>query len=222
MRSLRSNSCLALALLCVCAAPTRALAGVPSPLNTTIPLNIVVCPQADIPFTMVVRDAANNPVVGSFVELNFSTCSVPAAYPNDVPVRFCPSDPGPGITPIGPGHVAALTNAAGVVTFFLRAGGVCVGSAVEIRADGVSLGQRGAASPDQNGSLSVFSNPDALELVAKESVALYDVTADLDSDGDTNTDAGDIAVYDAHAGHTCDARTPTRDASWGRLKTIYR
>jgi len=185
---------LALAL----AAPVSA--AVPSAANSTVPLCLQMCPLGDLNYTVVVRDIANNPVGGSTVVLDFSSC--PA-------VHLCPP-PNPTTTQV--------TNALGVATFAVRGGGGCTGL-VRVFADGILIspaaGGVSVASPDQDGSLFVNGADQALLLTKGSS----DATADLNCDG--THDAADGNVITTHMGHFCDGVVPVAPSSWGQLKLHY-
>lgn len=189
-----------------------AQAGVPSGSQSQVDSQLLLCPYDAIPFNVTVRDAASNPVAGATVQMSFASCATDPAYPGTTPTHLCPSGSGP---------LTLVSGADGRVQFLLKAGGVCPGSQAQIRADGVLLALRTVASPDQDGNLVVLGQDSAI-LVAKEMSGVYDATADLDGDGDTNNDAGDYAVYDAHAGHGCDSITPAAPHSWGSVKILYR
>ena len=60
------------------AGPPPAAAGVPSAANSELPSCLVLCPFGDLPFSVVVRDLANNPIINGPVVLDFSAC--PGAY----------------------------------------------------------------------------------------------------------------------------------------------
>lgn len=197
----------ALALACVLGAAT-ASAGVPSPSESTVDPCFVSCPFGDVAFSVTVRDFAHNPIAGSTVALAFSDCSG---------VRLCPNqEPGTTVSP-SPLMAIRSTDATGVVTFHLHAGGLCPGAQMTVYADGVNLGQRSVASPDQNGDLIVDATDQAL-LAAL--VGGSDLGGDLDCDQMVNT--SDVTVQSSHLGHACDSATPTRPKSWGRLKLLYR
>src|SRR5262245_23169060 len=83
----------------------RADAAVPSPATSTCPSSVFLTSDGSCCFDVIVRDAANNPVPGSTVDVDFGACRV----------SFCPEQP-PGITVQGNG-VIATTDAAGVAHF---------------------------------------------------------------------------------------------------------
>jgi len=202
---------LAPVLLGVAVLSVPAIAGVPSPSQSVVDPRLFVCPYEAIPFNVTVLDAAANPVANSFVQLLFGNCTADPAFPGTLPTHPCP----------GPDALNLYSDVSGRVTFMVKAGGVCPGSQAVVRADGVVIALRSVSSPDQDGSLVVLGQ-DATILVARQMSGSYQPTADLDGDGDTNNDAGDYAVYDLHAGHGCDAITPSRPRTWGSVKILYR
>jgi hypothetical protein len=203
-------SAAALLVILTLGVTSRASSGVPSPANSTVPRCLEVCPYGDITFDIVVRDLASNPVGNSTVEIDLPTC---AAF------HLCPNQSDPNLTILtAPLRAFKVTSAAGTVSFHLHAGGVCPGTSVSVRADGVNLNTVSLSSPDQDGDLDV-TGPDMLTIQAKASLP-FDATADLTCDG--VVDANDLNAGLAHYGHTCDAITPTHDRSWGGLKILYR
>lgn len=196
-------------LLGVCLLTAAARAGVPSITNSEVPAQLLLCPYEAIPFTVIVRDAGNNPVANSTVQLILTNCAA-TPYPG-APTHLCPNS----------GPLTVVSNTSGNATFLLKAGGVCRDAQAQIRADGVPLAVRSVASPDQDGSLVVLGQDSAI-LVAKQMSGSFDATADLDGDGSTNNDAGDYDVYDQHAGHGCDAITRAMLRTWGSVKILYR
>lgn len=182
-----------------------ALAGVPSPANSSLPACVTLCPYGDLSFQVVVRDFAANPVPGSAVDLDFGPC--PA-------VALCPPQAGDTYTVNGR-VVRVFTGASGVATFAIRAGGVCDAGSVPIRADGVLLGNRNAASPDQNGNLFVTGIDQTIQAGGAATPG-----KDLDCDGSRT--AADAGILAAHLGHACTGVVGTAARSWGTLKILYR
>ena len=201
---------IALAAGLLLSSPSVATSGVPDPFNSTVPQCLLGCPAGDFTITIVVRDLAANPVAGSTVQLVFSAC---AAF------TVCPPLPGDGYTwAAGTRTISAVTNASGTVNLKLRAGGVCatVGG-VSVYADGVFLGGRTFASPDQNGDLFVNLVDQG---IANGKLGAADPTADFDCDGVVT--AADLGVVGAHQGHSCEGPTPTHRNTWGSVKILYR
>jgi hypothetical protein len=196
------------ALLCVASFTSPVRASVPDPAHSTIPGCLATCPYGDIPFTVVVRDFANNPVAGASVLLDFWFC--PA-------VELCPAQD-PGIVIDVPARTArAHTDASGAFTFRLKAGGLCEDPGIRVFADGVQLTDPPVrvASVDQDGNLAVYGND-------RERLAADPYTAGRDLDCDADRDDADLAILDAHMGHLCDAVVPARPQRWGVLKLRYR
>jgi len=175
-------------VLCLSSLAPLAEAAVPSPANSSVAPCLIVCPQGDVPFVVVVRDFAANPVANSTVVIDFNSCPT---------VTLCPSRPSDPYTIVG-SQVIAVTNAQGRVEFPIRAGGVC-GTPSTIRADGVQLATRPTASFDQDGNLLV--DPADLTIVGNK-VGTSDPTADFDCDG-TVTEADVSSLVFGHAGDRC-------------------
>jgi len=176
-----------------------ASAGVPSPPQSFVDPCLIVCPNGDFSFHVVVRDVASIPVPNSVVVINFCPCVGPS-------FNLCP-----GISC----QVSALTDASGAAVFQIKAGGTCL-EPVTISADGVILAQRMIASPDQNGDL-VVDAADAAILGGK--IGGSDPSGDLDCDGSVTPN--DMSVRALHSQHSCQV-VPTDAQSWGRMKSIYR
>ncbi len=143
-----------------------AMAGVPSPANSSKPACIavvgtttgVVDPAGQ--FTVTVKDLANNPIQNSQVVIDFSS---EYAVPD---VRIGSTQPFAGLTvDCTAKTVRALTNASGVVTFRIVGGaqnsgnspGVGAGGA-KVFADGVLLGSVTVEAFDQDGVSGVGAN----------------------------------------------------------------
>jgi hypothetical protein len=209
----RTRALLAAVFLLVATA-WPAFAAVPSPPNSTIPACIVACPMGDIPVVVTVRDIANNTVPGSLVVLDFSSC--PGAY-------ICTGPPpDPYLYDPATRTIRMTTGANGSVSFPLRVGGGCGANAVRIYADGVLLGSRNLASPDQtaNGMVICYAiDTDCTVFNAK--MGGSDPTADFDCDGDVDVD--DQITLDQHSSHACAGYIdPTIRRTWGHVKSIYR
>lgn len=188
--------------------PATASSSVPSPGYSTVPACLSACPQGDIPFAVVVRDLAGNPVAMSSVVLDVSQCAQ---------VQVCPAQDPAVVWDPGLRTLRGFTGAAGQITFHVRAGGLCPGSGIRVFADGIALlpFPIPVASPDQDASLSVYGNDRQLL-----EAGAYATGKDLNCDG--VRDAADVAVFEAHAGHLCDAVVPVRPRAWGALKIRYR
>lgn len=198
------------ALMAATLAPT-AQAGVPSPINSSVPACLVLCPFGDLTATVVVRDIANNPVASSSVVFDFSEC--PTAY-------ICPTGPGdPYVYTPANRTIRAFTNAVGSVGFPARIGGV--GGIVRVYADGVMLHSYTLASPDQDGDGQAVSiiGPDVPLFAGKMGSA--NPTADFDCSGLVDID--DEQIFYMHLSHACGGFVdPARRSSWGAVKLHYR
>ena len=193
--------------LCSAVLAPRAEAAVPDPTTSSVGPCLVVCPSGDYHFWVTVRDVFANPVAGSTVTIDLTSCPG---------VALCPGRPEDPYL-INGRVVLGITNAQGVVDFPIRAGGVC-SAAVPIRADGVHLAQRPVASYDQDGNLLVENIDD---MIAGLKVGTADPTADFDCDG-TVTQVDRDVIFDVHGAHRCDMPVPVRPSTWGRLKASYR
>ncbi len=187
-----------LALLALVVAAQAGLS-VPSPFNSNVPSCLRVCPFGDLTYTVVIRDQASSPIVGSVVQIDFINCST---------FHLCP--------PPTPQNTTQSTNGQGVAVFALKGGGGCARS-VRVFADGVLMASSvSVASPDQDGNLFV-TGLDQTVLAAKTAA---DPTGDLNCNG--THDAADGNVITAHMGHYCDGVIPVAPHSWGQLKVHYR
>lgn len=210
LRALFYLSVIALAI------PGTARAAIPSPINSTVPACLALCPLGDLPITVVVRDIANNPVAGSAVVLDFSQC--PGAH-------ICePWQYDPYTVNLSARTILATTDASGAITIPAHVGGVGAAGSVRLYADGVLLHAYALASPDQDGSGAVYDGPpiggnDIATFTPK--LGTTDLTADFTCDGVVNEDDRIVIYY--HYGQSCvgwiDA---ARRSTWGELKTHYR
>ncbi len=206
IRLSRLSSLALFALLTLLPAIVRA---VPSPANSTVPPCLVACPLGDISYTVVVRDLAVNPLNGSEVSIDFSSC--PAAS-----ICAIVKDPGYTYDP-NTRRVRAVTDATGRVTFGLRAGGLCA-TDVRVFADGVLLATTHLASPDQNGDQVVVESDFT---IFAPKLGTSDVTGDFDCSG--NVDEEDQLIGGQHGSHTCyGIVNPVQKRTWGSVKSFYR
>jgi len=171
-----------------------------SPPNSSVDPCLILCPLSDIAFHVTVRDLANSPIANSVVMIDF--CPV-ASSVHQCFVTSC--------------TVSGVTNVFGQLTLSIAGGGVSA-TQVEVRADGVLLATRPVASTDQNGDLTVNGADLA---IGTGKLGLADPTMDLDCDQGV-VDQADVAVMNAHLGHSCGGPTPARPRSWGRVKQVYR
>jgi hypothetical protein len=182
---------------------SAALAGVPSPGNSTIPtrINLVGFDFAtstpdgaalNATQTVTVRDLANNPISNSSVVLDFSGCTSDLRTSDGTAPVYAT------LTVNCTGHsVRALTNGSGVASFAVIGGGLsvvgpkhAVGCA-KVFADGVLLGSIGVGIYDEDGAggvgasdLSRFgsdfvggTNPDRSDFDGNASVGASDLSA---------------------------------------------
>jgi hypothetical protein len=201
------------------ALPASAGLAVPSPQTSLFPTVLSACPGGDVAYVVTVRDLSMGPLYGCTVTLDFSACP---------DVHFCIPGPATPYTFVPPASVEVLTDVHGQATFWVQGGGTCTsGIAIYATISGTGIqtlltdGQAHAAvsmaAVDQDGDLGVTLT-DATLLAGKGAL---DATGDLNHDG--VHDAADDAMLAAHLGHVCPSiPTPTRNRSWGGLKTIYR
>src|SRR6266851_2104172 len=113
-----------LALIVAGASIGDAAAGVVDPGLSTLPPCMALCPMGDMPFTVVTRDLANNPLAGIFVTLDFGAC--PGAF-------LCPSLPSdPYVVDPTFRTLRMTTGANGSVTFPARVGGTAPSGCVRV------------------------------------------------------------------------------------------
>jgi len=140
-----------------------AMAGVPSAANSTLPLGIQYVGNtggvADVKgqAIVVVRDAGNNPVINSTVELLFGACA--SAVPSDLNLDDVQTFAGTSLNCAG-FVMVAVTNGAGQATFRIVGGasalpgnspGITV-ACCTVRADGQVLGNLRVGAYDLNSS----------------------------------------------------------------------
>lgn len=182
--------------------------GIPlASLSTEDPC-LIVCPAADFRFHVTIRDVANNPIANGTITLDFSQC------PGFTP---CPNIGDTLTWNAGPRTITRQTNLYGLATFLIHGGGVGAAGTVRMYGNGVILGSRALASPDQDGDLAVTSGDVS---IVQSKVGSADPTADFDCSGGVT--ASDVTVAAAHQGHSCTSPTPTARGSWGRIKVFYR
>lgn len=197
-----------------------AVAGVPDSSQSTVPPCIVLCPQGDIVYQVVVRYPSGEPFVNSTVDLLF--CGNPGTSQHCPQVHLCPAVPGdPYIVGNGGCLIQAVTNSLGIASFPIRGGGTCAKTTpqdpVQVRADGVVFGYAHVASPDQDGNSIVDGADDAMAVAR---IGTTDGTADMNCDGATTQ--ADIDQMRQHSSHACLAPTSIGGPSWGGLKILYR
>ena len=196
-------------------ASTQAAAAVPSPVNSSVPACMALCPLGDMPFTVTVRDFANNPIAGSSVVIDFSGC------PNGA--YICPTRPGdPYSVNLVARTLSMVTPANGAVTFPARIGGVGPAGCAKVFADGVLLRSYALASPDQNGNGLAASVIDVDPALFAAKLGTVDPTADFDCSGGA-VDLADQLIFNQNLSHSCDGIVlPVQRHTWGSLKSHYR
>jgi len=177
----------------LCASRSHA---VPSPANSSIPAHMLLVGRAgDLAdttygaFTVVVRDAANNPVANSTVEVRILNC--PGAR-----LSSDSYDP-PSTIRCGTAGVLQTTNALGEARIALVGGGTPgsppgTGPCVQVFASGVILGTASLAYPDLDGSGGLGTNDISLWL---GDFALGEPIGRSDFDGDGRLDASDLSLW---------------------------
>ena len=197
------------------ATSSQAITGIPDPARCTLPDCMVFCPMGDIPFTVIVRDLANNPLPGSVVEISFAGC------PDSV--FICTQKPSDPYVVDAVAHtIKMFADASGMATIPARVGGVGPAGCVALFANGVLLRNYALASPDQNGDGVVITlfGPDFPLFSSKLGTA--NPTADFDCSGGV-VNAADQFIFNQHISHSCDGFVdPVMKRSWGSLKSHYR
>jgi len=172
MRTTRIASLLCALTVALHAHEARAQSTVPQHINLVALKGGVVDPVGE--FTIVVRDLANNPVVGANVDIDFGQCT-----PD---IRIGSSQPYPGLTTScdGPvGHVRAITDALGIARFRIvgaasnptgHAPGASTACA-RVTADGILLGTMSVGAFDQDGSSGV--NPTDASICFSDSLDFF-------------------------------------------------
>lgn len=174
------------------------------------PFGISWCPAGDLPYTITNWTYGGTPVVNGLVFV----------YAEGLGETFalCEGDSA---------TFSARTDASGAATLTIYGGGVTPGISAKVwvinpRPDASNTptfirSYVSGASPDQNGDLVVDDTDRALFLARMiTAVSTVDLNADLAA-----TQA-DVAIFEAHFGHTCPATTATRAGTWGRIKSMYR
>ena len=188
-----------------------ALASVPDPGHSTAPACFVGSPDGAFVATVIVKDIAGSPINMSNVVLDFSFLNTCTAF------SPCPTVcTGCTLNPLAR-TISNYTDAAGVATFDLRLGGVCPNETFRIYADGVLIGTPFFSSLDQDGDQAVTG----ADLVRVQNAM---VTGDRSSDFDCSgtVTAADLAIANAHLGHTCSGVVAVPNRSWGFVKGAYR
>jgi len=188
-----------------------AVAGVASPVTSSVDSFAVFCPAGDLVFHVVPRDFAGSPEVDHDVDLDLCGCGAAV---------LCPVVD-PGTYAIVGCRVRALNQDrfTGAIGYAVREGGACGGATLRVWSGGVLLRSLvGLASTDQDRDL-VVSASDRAIVEAKIAAGTYDAAADLD--GNRRLDAADLAVFDRHLGHRCEMAVPILPRSWGSVRVRY-
>jgi len=187
-------------------AASAAMAGVPSAATSTIPTAINLSGTtggvADILTAKIitVKDASSNPVPGSVVILNVSTCTA-----NDI--RLGSTQPFAGMTVnCGAKTVTGVTNSTGQVTFELvGSANVTVGNGPGITtacgsltADGVALGNVVIGAFDEDGVNGV--NPSDTSFWLQDRNGAYRARSDFDGSGAINPADGSLILQVRNGG----------------------
>lgn len=150
---LASSALLTALLVITIAARTNAAVGVPSSQNSSVsqvlvgtwdftPANTspIACQPPVNGFEVIVRDIANNPLVGVTVELDFVGAGL----------TLYQTQPPGTLVNCAPQRVSRVTDVFGRTVFVVRAGGVNLGASVRVLADGVVLREVPMIAPDYN------------------------------------------------------------------------
>lgn len=181
-----------------------AMAGVPSPGNSTTPTYIDLIGYSPAgkdttgggfggTIAITVRDLANNPINASSVVLDFANCP---------DIRFCSDQQNANYTVnCGARTVRAFTNAAGQVRFSIIGGSTSVGGGpgpglgcARVFADGVQLGTMTATAPDLDGANGLGAN-DLSQWIADFGIAGNPLRGRSDYDHSGGIGANDLSQW---------------------------
>jgi hypothetical protein len=190
---------LSLALALGVAAIARA--DVPDTRFCTADSDLVASPGGGFPYVVNLRDAAGAPVPNATVVLDFTTAPG---------VNLCSDQDADADR-----RLLMLTNAAGVATFYVKAGGttagyVTIGTAIAV------IRHAHFVTTDFDGNMTVDST-DRNALAAL--VGDPGPVGDLDKNGVVN--AADQALFEARFGNNC-TMTGAIPMTWGRVKSLFR
>jgi hypothetical protein len=179
-----------------------AMAGVPSAANSPVTGGIQLggtaggVVDAKVQAVITVRDASNNPVPNSTVELLFANCYSAA----NTDIKFCNTQPFAGLTTNCAGKViAAITNASGQATFRVLGGATALpgnspgitGACLTVRADGVVINNGNpvrVGAYDLNSASGVNAADNSLfQSTLFQSPAGYRTRCDYNGDGACNS-----------------------------------
>lgn len=175
-----------------------AMAGVPSPGNSTAPGFITIVDNSlGVPdtitggFTVIVRDLANNPINGSSVVVDLSGCADLRLCSNQLNVNYTVN--------CATKTVRAFTNASGTVKFTVLGGSNNAAPSsgagcAKIFADGVLLKSPTVAAPDLDGASGVGAN-DLSKWISDFGTLAYWGRSDYDGSGGPTLGANDLSVW---------------------------
>jgi hypothetical protein len=174
-----------------------ALAGIPSPANSTKPAYIDVVGTASGvadsrgTFTIVVRDLGNNPVANSQVVLDFGSCTDMSLCYDVATAPAYPYGTAQSID-CASWTLRGFTDVSGQITFTVvgagKNNGVAPGpgaNCINILADGVSLGRATSVEFDQNGLITTngVEVTDMVGILKDWGSGIYFGRSDIDHDG---------------------------------------
>lgn len=176
---LRSRIVVSVCALGVCVAsllalPATSRAGVPDPALSTVP-NVIAVPGGSLNYSVTIV-GTSGPIDSANVTLVYSTAA-------DTVLCWCTGQTHPSIT--------ATTNASGIATFNIKAGGCANpavlpgGIAVEVFVNSVKLKEVGQVSPDivnTRVAPCTVSLSDAVQFTFPLATATYGYCFDLNSD----------------------------------------
>jgi hypothetical protein len=192
---------LALSLALALGVAALAHADVPDVRYCVADTNLAASPDGGFAYTVLLRDNANAPIANGTVVLDFTNA------PGIVLCNEQDTD--------HDGRLLGTTNAAGSVTFYVKAGGtstgrVRIGTAIDL----ITLAR--PRTTDFDGDLDV----DVADQAAINAlVGTAGPNGDLDRNG--TVDAVDTTIEAAHVGGNC-TFTASNHATWGSLKALYR
>jgi hypothetical protein len=164
---------------------------VPDAAQSSVDPCLIICPEGDSDFAVVVRDGLGNPIPAA--ETMVDLCDCPET-------SLCDSNAGDAYTIEGGCKIVGLSDVTGTFTFAIRGGGTCSEARAVVSANGVTLGNRAIASFDQggNGGVNIFDEEVLLDKVVNSPL---DPAGDLDCDGVVS--GVDLALLRTHTHHSC-------------------
>ena len=175
-------------------------AGIPDPSNSECDTCLVVSPDGGYLYRITLRDDANVPVDGASVIVDFS--NIPG-------INLCTeSDPDMDRRVVG------MTDALGVVEFYIRGGGMDA-TWVTITSQLQTICLAHARSPDLDGSLTI----DGTDQSIHQGLAANALAGDYNCDG--VTDGADLVQLQARFNNNC-STVAIENRTWGKVKSMYR